>query len=125
MKKTMWGFQNIVNGLKWQIVEILLSFCKTEGYKFRRIFVWYEATAGGSEFCCPLLSLNGTHLKSKYHSILLGAAYIYAKSSLFPFASGIVDIENNDNWYWMDLISSISVSRILQNSDQNSIENMI
>ena len=47
---------------------------------------------------CPVLGLDGTHLKSKFQGILLCATGIDANGSLFPLAYAIVDTEKDDNW---------------------------
>ena len=43
--------------------------CIEEGpgiHRFRRAFICYGASAKGFAFCCPVLGLDGTHLKGKY-----------------------------------------------------------
>jgi len=69
--------------------------------RFRRMFVCYAASAIGFEYCPPVLGLNGTHLKTKYKGVLLTATAVDANGSLFPVASAVVDVENDDNWLWL------------------------
>ena len=66
-----------------------------------RMFICYSASASGFAFCHPLLSLDGTHLKTQYQGILLVATAVDANGSLFPLAYVVVEAENNDNWLWM------------------------
>ena len=69
--------------------------------KFRRVFISYSASALGIQYCRPLLGLNGTHLKTRFQSILLAATGVDANGSLYPLAYAVVDAENDDNWLWM------------------------
>jgi len=39
---------------------------KAPGDKIKRIFICYGACSAGFIYCCPLLGLDGTHLKTKY-----------------------------------------------------------
>lgn len=39
---------------------------KTPEDRFQRLFIYYGASATGYSHCCPLLGLDGTHLKHKY-----------------------------------------------------------
>ena len=79
----------------------IIDISKTDkSNKFHRLFLCYHASAVGFQFCRFLLGIDGTHLKSKYQGILLIATAIDARGSLFPFAFGVVDIENDDNWLW-------------------------
>ena len=67
------------------------------------MFICYGATAKGFEYCRavrPVLGLDGTHLKAKYKGILLTVIGADANGSLFPLASAIVGVENDDNWKW-------------------------
>jgi hypothetical protein len=52
---------------------IVLEFYVEESgmqHRFRRMFICYGASAVGFGFCCPVLGLDGTHLKSKYRGII-------------------------------------------------------
>ena len=81
-----------------------------DGRRFNGLFICYGASAIGFQYCRPVLGLDGTHLKSKYHGILLTATATDGNESLFPLAYAIVSIENNDNWLWFtQLLCSIIV----------------
>ena len=45
---------------------------KTPEDKFHRLFISYGAAATGFKYCCPLLGLDGTHLKHKYQGTSCG-----------------------------------------------------
>src|SRR5436190_13737271 len=64
------------------------------------MFVCYAASAIGFGYCPSFLGLDGTHLKMKYHGILLAATATDANRSLFPLPSAVVNVENDDNWFW-------------------------
>ena len=70
------------------------------GPRFHRMFVCYSASAMGFIYCRPVLGLDGTHLKAKYRGLLLGATAVDANGSLFPLASAVVGVENDENWIW-------------------------
>ena len=82
--------------------SIIMLECTPEenGNRFHHTFIYYSASATGFGYCRPILSLDGTHLKSKYHGVLLTATTIDANESLFPLAYTIVSVENDDNWFW-------------------------
>ncbi|KAJ6363281.1 hypothetical protein OIU78_003454 [Salix suchowensis] len=82
--------------------------------KFRRLFVSFHASIYGFQNGCrPILFLDSTTLKSKYHEILLTATALDGDDGLFPVSIAIVDIENGDNWKWFleKLKIAISTSR--------------
>ena len=72
------------------------------GQRFRHVFICYGASASGFQYCRPILSLDGTHLKSKYKGVLLTATATDAHESLFPLAYAVVSNENDDNWLWFN-----------------------
>jgi len=74
---------------------------RTPENKFLRVFIAYGASIAGFASCCPLLGLDGTHLKTQFQGILLAATAADANGSLFPLAYAVVDAENDDNWLWM------------------------
>ncbi|KAK6236141.1 hypothetical protein SCA6_011478 [Theobroma cacao] len=82
--------------------------------KFQRLFLSFHATICGFESgCCPLLFLEATPLKSKYHEILLTATALDGDDGIFPVAFAIVDIENDESWRWFleQLKYALSTSR--------------
>jgi MuDR family transposase len=50
---------------------IILECTEEEGNqsRFNRVFICYGASAIGFGFCCPVLGLDGTHLKNKYRGV--------------------------------------------------------
>ncbi|KAF9679742.1 hypothetical protein SADUNF_Sadunf06G0046000 [Salix dunnii] len=69
--------------------------------KFQRLFVSFHASIYGFQNGCrPILFLDSTTLKSKYHEILLTATALDGDDGLFLVSIAIVDIENSDNWKW-------------------------
>lgn len=45
----------------------------SENSRFQRIFVSFEASIHGLNFCRPLLTLDGCHLKAKFRGVMLSA----------------------------------------------------
>ncbi|KAL5729667.1 hypothetical protein ACHQM5_002586 [Ranunculus cassubicifolius] len=50
--------------------------------------------------CRPLLFLDSTSLRSRYHEILFAAFAVDGNDSTFPVAFCVVDMEDDDNWRW-------------------------
>ncbi|XP_077239776.1 uncharacterized protein LOC143880690 [Tasmannia lanceolata] len=48
----------------------------------------------------PLVLLDGTHLRGKYHAILLVACAVDGDGGLFPISFVVVKNENDDSWSW-------------------------
>ena len=66
--------------------------------KFRRLFLCFEVFAADFRTCRPLLSLNETHLKSKYQGIFLVTIAVDAQESLFSLTFDVVNSQNTENW---------------------------
>uniref|UniRef100_A0A251KLH9 SWIM-type domain-containing protein n=1 Tax=Manihot esculenta TaxID=3983 RepID=A0A251KLH9_MANES len=84
--------------------------------KFQRLFVSFHAAIHGfKNGCRPLLFLDSTNLKSKFHEVLLTATALDGDDGAFPVAFAVVDIENDNNWHWFleQLKSAISTSQSL------------
>uniref|UniRef100_A0A2N9F741 SWIM-type domain-containing protein n=1 Tax=Fagus sylvatica TaxID=28930 RepID=A0A2N9F741_FAGSY len=91
-----------------------VKLCTAEDKRFQRLFLSFHASIYGFENGCrPLLFLDTTSLKSKYHEILLTATALDGDDGIFPVAFAIVDAENDDNWQWFleQLKSAMSTSR--------------
>ena len=54
----------------------------------------------GWPHCRPVISVDGTALKSKYLGTLLTACCLDGNNQIFPLAFGIVDSENDSSWQW-------------------------
>ena len=79
----------------------LATIESTTENRFKRVFICFGASAMGFSHCRPVLSLDTTHLKTRYQGILLAATGMDALGKLFPVAFAVVVAENNDNWLWM------------------------
>ena len=81
---------------------------RTQDHKFRWLFIAYDTSRNDFAFCCPILGIDGIHLKTKYLDILLIATTVDANNQLFPMAFGVVDAENDQNWLWfLELLYSV------------------
>ncbi|KDP30225.1 hypothetical protein JCGZ_17007 [Jatropha curcas] len=91
-----------------------VKLCIGDDNKFQRLFVSFHASIHGfKNGCRPLVFLDSTALKSKFHEVLLMATAIDGNDGAFPVSFAIVDIENDDNWHWFlaQLRSAISTSQ--------------
>ncbi|KAF7806451.1 MuDR family transposase, putative isoform 1 [Senna tora] len=78
-----------------------IKLVKTDDKRLQRLFVsFYALIHGFQSGCRPLLFLDATSLKSKYHEVLLTATSLDGEDGAFPVAFCIVDVENDDNWKW-------------------------
>lgn len=69
--------------------------------KFKCLFISLNASINGfGKGCRPLLFLEATSLKSRYHEVLLTATALDGDEGLFPVAFAIVDDENRGKWNW-------------------------
>lgn len=69
--------------------------------RLKHLFISFLASIHGFQFGCrPILFLDATSLKSKYHEILLTATALDGDDAFFPVAFAIVDAENYHNWNW-------------------------
>ncbi|KAL7180306.1 hypothetical protein ACSBR1_043509 [Camellia fascicularis] len=70
---------------------------------FRRLFVAFHGCLYGFQFCRSLLFVDGIFLKGCYKGHLIASISKDGNQGLFPLAFAIVDVENQDNWMWIDL----------------------
>ncbi|XP_062148624.1 uncharacterized protein LOC133857384 isoform X2 [Alnus glutinosa] len=108
---------NLLPGLCAKMEEAnpgsFVKLCTAEDKRFQRLFVSFHSSICGFQNCRPLLFLETTSLKSKYHEILLTATALDGNDGAFPVAFAVVDTENEDNWHWFleQLRSAMSTSR--------------
>lgn len=92
----------------------IVKFLIDDDRKFQRLFISFEASIYGFQNGCrPLLFLDSTSLRSKYHEILLVATAFDGEDGIFPVALAIVDTESDENWHWFleQLSSAVSTTR--------------
>lgn len=78
-----------------------IQLLTSDDKRFQRLFMSFHALIQGFQAGCrPLLFLDSTPLKSKYHEVLLTATSLDGDDGAFPVALCIVDVENDDNWNW-------------------------
>jgi hypothetical protein len=87
--------------LKQLILAALQALSLLPTIDLKRVFISFGASAIGFAHCRPLISLDSTHLKTRYQDILLAATAVDALGQLFPLAYAVVSAENNENWLWM------------------------
>jgi hypothetical protein len=84
----------------------------TRSCEFLSPFVSYASSIAGYPYCRSLLTLDGTHLKTRYQGVLLIAVGVDAEQHLFPLAFGVVNAENRENgsWFLEELRTSLEHS---------------
>ncbi|XP_060960983.1 uncharacterized protein LOC133031490 [Cannabis sativa] len=70
----------------------------TEDNRFKYCFWSLAACRRGFKFCRPVISIDGTFLKTRFGGTILVAVAYDANNQLFPIAFAIVDSENHDSW---------------------------
>lgn len=66
-------------------------------------FIAFGASISGWKYCRPVISVDGTHLKTKYGGSLLIASVMDGNNHIFPIGYAIVDSENDLSWEWFFL----------------------
>lgn len=67
--------------------------------RFRYAFMALSASiAGFLSSCCPVIVVDGTHLKGSYKGVMFVAATKDENEQIFPLAVGIGDKENDNSW---------------------------
>ena len=64
---------------------------------FQRVFWSFKPYIEGFEYCCPVLSIDGTHLYEKYKDKLLIGIRCDRNNQLFPLTFSIIEGENVDS----------------------------
>ena len=67
---------------------------------FQRVFWSFKSSIEGFEHCCPVLSIDSTHLYENYKGMLLIVMGCYGNNQLFPLTFTITRGENIDSWGW-------------------------
>ena len=62
------------------------------------MFWSFNPSIEGFEHCCPVLSIDGTHLYGKYKGMLLIAMGCDRNNQLFPLEFSSTEGENIDSW---------------------------
>ncbi|XP_060960604.1 uncharacterized protein LOC115710825 [Cannabis sativa] len=70
----------------------------TEDNRFKYCFWSLAACRRGFKFCRPVISIDGTFLKTRFGGTMLVAVAYDANNQLFLIAFAIVDSENHDSW---------------------------
>ncbi|KAK9282077.1 hypothetical protein L1049_004989 [Liquidambar formosana] len=102
------SYKEAYNQLPWlceKLVEknpgSVATLITREDLSFHRLFVAFHASLHGFQNGCrPLLFLDSLTLKSKYPSELLTATALDGNDGIFPVAFAIVNVVNDDGWYW-------------------------
>ncbi|KAF4347874.1 hypothetical protein G4B88_009955 [Cannabis sativa] len=102
------SYKEAYNQLPWLCEKMteanpgsLIKLFISDEKRFERLFLSFHASIHGFQIGCrPILFLEATSMKSKFHEVLLTASALDGDDSVFPVAFGVVDNENNDNWQW-------------------------
>ncbi|GAB4828227.1 hypothetical protein Ancab_040041 [Ancistrocladus abbreviatus] len=107
-----WFCEKVVEVNLGTMVKLVTRDDKT----FERLFVCFHASIHGfKNGSRPVLFLDSTLLRSKYHESLLVATGFDGNDGFFPVAMAIVDNENDDSWLWFleQLKVPMSVSQVI------------
>ena len=64
------------------------------------MFIAFDASIQGFNYCRPVVSIDATHLKGNHQGVLFTAVCHDANQQIFPLAFGIGDSENDASWIW-------------------------
>ncbi|XP_070046325.1 uncharacterized protein [Nicotiana tomentosiformis] len=68
--------------------------------RFLYMFYAYGSSIAGWNHYRPVIAVDATFLKSKYHGILMILISKNANNQIFPLAFGIAESENNNSYEW-------------------------
>ncbi|KAL2243914.1 UNVERIFIED_CONTAM: hypothetical protein Sindi_0509400 [Sesamum indicum] len=72
----------------------------TGAYVIGYVFWAFKPCIEGFQHCCILISVDGTHLYTKYKHKMLIAAVMDGNQQVLPLAFAIVDEESHLSWKW-------------------------
>ncbi|RVW58989.1 Serine/threonine-protein phosphatase 7 long form-like [Vitis vinifera] len=67
---------------------------------FQRVFWAFHPSIEGFKHCCPVLTIDGTHLYGKYKGTVMIVMSCDGNNQLFPLAFALTEDENVDSWGW-------------------------
>ncbi|KAD3338467.1 hypothetical protein E3N88_33988 [Mikania micrantha] len=72
----------------------------SNSYTFKYVFWAFRPAIKAFQYCQPVLSVDGTHLKGSYRGKMLIAVTKNANNYIVPIAYAIVDEETVESWTW-------------------------
>ncbi|KAL8520399.1 hypothetical protein ACS0TY_011066 [Phlomoides rotata] len=70
-------------------------------HRFKYVFYALRVSINGFiNYGRPVIVVDGTHLKGKYKGVVFVAVTQDCNHQVFPLATGIGDVENNESWTW-------------------------
>ncbi|XP_070015272.1 protein FAR1-RELATED SEQUENCE 4-like [Nicotiana sylvestris] len=68
--------------------------------RFDYMFYAYGSSISGWNHCRPVIAVDETFLKSKFHGVIIISVSKDANNQIFPLAFGIAESENNNSYEW-------------------------
>ncbi|XP_075523972.1 uncharacterized protein LOC142556395 [Primulina tabacum] len=82
--------------VEWKQLRANTEMIKTINY----VFWAFRPCVDGFRHCRKIISVDGTHLYTKYKHKMLIAVTLDANNQMLPLAFAIVDEETSDSWKW-------------------------
>ncbi|KAL5573307.1 hypothetical protein UlMin_022904 [Ulmus minor] len=99
-----YAYENLSLGTPEQSYSLLPGYLhmlrETNPDRFKYLFIAFDASIKGFQYCRPVVSIDATHMKGKYRGVLFMAVCHDANQQIFPLAFGIGDSENDVAWTW-------------------------
>ncbi|KAL5538636.1 hypothetical protein UlMin_046178 [Ulmus minor] len=99
-----YAYKNLRLGTPEQSYSLLPGYLhmlrETNPDRFKYLFIAFDASIKGFQYCRHVVSIDATHMKGKYRGVLFMAVCHDANQQIFPLAFGIGDSENNAAWTW-------------------------